>query len=245
VIKLRWPVVNLKDKFQFACHPGLPCFTECCRRLEVILTPYDILRLKKALNISSESFLERYTEVIFPENIGLPMLKLKKQKNCPFLGEKGCLIYSHRPSVCRLYPLGSGFSSKKRVYFLIKEPECLGFQAKKTITVGEWINSQGLKEYEEMNALFAELIFLKNKIRPVGLTVKETKMFFMSCYNLDSFREFVLKSSFCNRFDLTPKHLRKIEKNDTFLLKLAFDWLKFALFGQPTLKLKNERIPSH
>ena len=31
--------------FTFACHPGVPCFTECCRELDLALTPYDVLRL--------------------------------------------------------------------------------------------------------------------------------------------------------------------------------------------------------
>ncbi len=87
-----------------------------------------------------------------------------------------------------------------------------------------------------MNKDFSELIFLKTKFRPHGLTTQETKMFFMSCYNLDAFKEFVLKSSFLQRFILTKKEIKKISKDDEALLQLAFKWLKFALFGQPTLR---------
>ena len=234
-----WPVVSLKDKFQFSCHKGLPCFTQCCLRLEISLTPYDIVCLKRVLNMSSEDFLEKYTQIKISEKIGLPMVALKKIKGkCPFLENDGCQIYVHRPSVCRLYPLGHAFSAtrKEGVYFLLKEPECLGFKEKKTWTVAHWIESQGLQGYQKMNKDFSELIFLKAKFRPHGLTTQETKMFFMSCYNLDAFKEFVLKSSFLQRFILTKKEIKKISKDDEALLQLAFKWLKFALFGQPTLR---------
>ncbi len=40
------PVVQ-DETFRFACHSQLPCFTRCCADLKLVLTPYDILRLKK------------------------------------------------------------------------------------------------------------------------------------------------------------------------------------------------------
>ena len=33
----------------FACHPKVPCFNECCRELDLALSPYDVLRLRRAL----------------------------------------------------------------------------------------------------------------------------------------------------------------------------------------------------
>ncbi len=236
----RWPVLNKNDSFQFACHKGLSCFTQCCRRLEVMLTPYDILRLKMALRLSSEVFLEKYTETVFSEKLGLPLIKLKRDTNgCPFLTAKGCQVYKDRPTVCRLYPLGRAFSDriKKEVYFLIQEKECLGFREGKNWTVASWIKAQGVEEYDKYNEGFSELIFLKAK-RPQGLNLKESQMFFMACYNLDAFREFVFKSSFLNRFDIPPKRVKKCEKEAKALLQLALDWLKFALFGQPVLRVK-------
>ena len=42
------PAVRLSvdDTFRFGCGPHVPCFTECCGKLELVLTPYDVLRLK-------------------------------------------------------------------------------------------------------------------------------------------------------------------------------------------------------
>ncbi len=44
--------------FRFACNPGVACFNECCRDLNQFLTPYDVLRLKRGLGLSSRQFLD-------------------------------------------------------------------------------------------------------------------------------------------------------------------------------------------
>jgi len=41
--------IEKEETFHFSCHPSIGCFTDCCRQLELALTPYDILRLKKGL----------------------------------------------------------------------------------------------------------------------------------------------------------------------------------------------------
>jgi hypothetical protein len=47
-----------ESKFRFSCHPGVPCFTNCCRNMNIILTPYDIIRLKNRLGLTSDMFLQ-------------------------------------------------------------------------------------------------------------------------------------------------------------------------------------------
>jgi len=51
-----------KSTFQFRCHPGVPCFTRCCRNMDIILTPYDIIRIKRRLGLTSDIFLSLYTQ---------------------------------------------------------------------------------------------------------------------------------------------------------------------------------------
>ena len=53
--------MELDGKFQFHCHPGVACFNACCKGIDIALTPYDILRLKNRLGISSTEFLVRHT----------------------------------------------------------------------------------------------------------------------------------------------------------------------------------------
>ena len=47
---------------QFRCHKDIDCFNACCKNIDIMLTPYDILRLKKRLGITSTEFLRQYTE---------------------------------------------------------------------------------------------------------------------------------------------------------------------------------------
>ncbi len=65
------------SQFSFKCHPGIECFTQCCRDINIILTPYDIIRLKNKLGLSSEEFLAIYTEPQMLEKTGLPVITLK------------------------------------------------------------------------------------------------------------------------------------------------------------------------
>jgi len=63
-------------------------------------------------------------------------------------------------------------------------------------------------------------------------------MTFIAIYNLDKFKEFVFKSSFLDRFVIDDISIEKLKRNDAELLKFAFDWIKFGIFGQKTLQVK-------
>ena len=45
--------------FRFNCYPGVSCFTNCCQDITIVLTPYDVLRLKNSLGIPSGEFLDK------------------------------------------------------------------------------------------------------------------------------------------------------------------------------------------
>jgi hypothetical protein len=63
-------------------------------------------------------------------------------------------------------------------------------------------------------------------------------MFFMVCYNIDAFKAFVFESSFLDKFDVDETTQKRIENDDVELLKFGFQWLRFALFGERTVKIK-------
>ena len=89
--------VGLKNRFKFKCHPGVSCFTKCCRGINIILTPYDVILLKNRLGLSSEEFLAIYTEPHSMEKTDLPVVTLKLlddgQKCCPFVRDDGGSVY--------------------------------------------------------------------------------------------------------------------------------------------------------
>lgn len=45
---------------QFQCRKGIACWNACCSNIDISLTPYDILRLKRRLGLASAAFLQQY-----------------------------------------------------------------------------------------------------------------------------------------------------------------------------------------
>jgi len=235
-------------KFRFACHKDLPCFTKCCANLNLVLTPYDVLRFKNRLNLSSEEFLENYTTSYVDEAYGVPVVKLKmnndETRRCPFVSPEGCAVYDDRPGACRLYPLGRAASKifeghpAGEYYFVVKESHCLGFNEKQEWTVQKWIINQGMDEYNAINDFFMNITAGRRAKTIKALSDQQLQMFYMACYNLDEFRRFVFETTFLDKFDIAQDVLNHIETDNMKLMEFAFQWLKFSLFGEKTLQIK-------
>ena len=58
--------------FHFRCHRNLACFNQCCRHLNLFLYPYDVVRLRKCLDVDSDHFLDTYTDVVLREGNAFP-----------------------------------------------------------------------------------------------------------------------------------------------------------------------------
>ena len=231
------------SRFTFECHQGVKCFTKCCRGINIILTPYDIIRLKNRLQLSSEEFLAIYTKPELLEKTDIPVITLKllddEQESCPFVRDDGCLVYVDRPSSCRYYPLGTATLMHKEgaddegFYFFVHEPHCLGFEEDKEWTVEEWRKDQGVDIHDEINEAWTDLIVHKRSFPPNIKWTEQTKqMFFLVSYNIDKFKDFVFNSSFLNRYVVDEETLAKIKDDEIELLQFGIKWLKFLLFKQ-------------
>ncbi|MBM4295095.1 MAG: YkgJ family cysteine cluster protein, partial [Deltaproteobacteria bacterium] len=138
--------LSLRDRFTFHCHPGLACFNRCCGAPTILLSPYDILRLKNCLGISSGEFLQRYTCLETEANSNLPLIFMdiysSAEVGCPFLRATGCTVYPYRPAACRLFPItmGSRLTEEGLVdyYFCRRLDYCQGFAAAAEWTVESW-----------------------------------------------------------------------------------------------------------
>lgn len=228
------------DSFSFSCHKELACFNRCCRDINLFLTPYDILRLKRRLNIPSDEFLRLYTFPIFPEEVGHPVILMKmlpdETKNCPFVSDEGCLIYDDRPSSCRSFPLGPLDDKTDPEFELIKRDFCLGFSGNKNHTVKKWLNTQNIGFYEEMNSEWKKVTHHENFTSLSLLQGEPRDMFFLGSYNIDVFRHMVFQGNFLNYFDVGKKVIKKMRSDETELLRFAFRWLRHVLFGENTLR---------
>jgi hypothetical protein len=105
----------------------------------------------------------------------------------------------------------------------------------------EWWRDQGIDVYEQKNQAYKELT-LHPKLREKGLDTAKNHIFFITCYDLDRFRRLVMESSFLKRFDIAPELAEAIKTDDEALLDFGFDWLRFSLFGENTVKVKDEEL---
>lgn len=70
------------------------------------------------------------------------------------------------------------------------------------------------------------------------LTEESKKMFFLVCYNIDRYRDFVFNSSFLERYDLPEQEIESIRNDDIKLLQFGFEWLKTTFFHTGDMKFK-------
>lgn len=233
------------NEFLFRCYKGVPCFTKCCARLRLILTPYDILRMKNRLGLSSDEFLESYTDTAVEDQHRFPMVKLKmrqdQRQSCPFVTPKGCTIYEDRPGACRLYPLGrasamvDGHRYAREKFFVVAETHCKGFEARKRWTLNEWLKTEGVNEYNAINDQWLKILTSSKSLGRHN-TVQKYQMFFMASYNLDKFRKFLFESRFFDLFEVDSDSRKELENHDVALMKFGFEWLRFSLFGDKTIQ---------
>ena len=238
------------DKFRFACHSGVACFTRCCHDADMYLYPYDIIRLKQCLGMTSEEFLSRHTITAFRENPYFPNVMLKMSdrpgKPCSFLTKDGCSVYEDRPFSCRAYPLepalfGDGENRVNIRCSVVCHSHCLGHREAGEWTARQWMEDQQMDDYNEINARWARIdsLFRQNPFGDKGADSPAMKMAYMASYNMDTFRRFVFDSSFLSRFQVPGDRLEAIRESDAALLLLGFDWIMRFLAGQKPLLEKD------
>ncbi|MBU0485150.1 MAG: YkgJ family cysteine cluster protein [Proteobacteria bacterium] len=218
------------EPFNFKCNPEVECFTDCCRQLDLALTPYDVLRLKAILGISSAQFLDQYGIIDQDEGDAFPQVYLTMiddgRASCPFVTVNGCTVYEGRPGACRTYPLGRGSYQKTNgqqedFHVLLTEPHCKGFTDANQLTISKWIKDQGISPYNMMNDLVMTVLHhdkIRHGFKP---TTDQIADYLLALYNLDEFRLKIAGSA---------SEVAKM--NDTELLTFAIKWLHHELFGQ-------------
>ncbi|MFC2170609.1 YkgJ family cysteine cluster protein [Calditrichota bacterium] len=234
-------------EFSFSCNPGVSCFNKCCTDVNIFLTPYDIIRLKNRFDMDSEEFLARHTIMPMDARQSYPIVLLKmkddEDKSCPFLDtEIGCSVYEDRPWPCRMFPVGKASprdDSAMPFYFFMHEDVCNGFdEANDNWTIASWIENQEVAQYDEIGELFKDITLHNFFGKGQRLTPPLMEMFHMVCYNLDKFKVFVFESSFLKRFEVPEDRVEKMRNDDVELLKFGYEWLRFSIFHEPTMGIR-------
>ena len=244
-------MVGPEHVIQFSCHKGIGCWNACCSNIDISLTPYDVIRLKKRLGITSTQFLRDYTVPYEMEKDGIAGVKFRPVDNgtaCRFMKPEGCSVYEDRPTACRYYPVAL-LSMRKQdeytdtnSYALVKEDHCKGHEVNRPVTIADYRKEQGVEEYDDLARGWRQLVLKKKSAGPaIGApSLKSRQLFFMACYDVDTFRDFVSSESFGKLFKLGDDEKAMLMADDVELMQFAFRFLKQVLFGENTIALDDE-----
>lgn len=233
--------------FCFDCSPKLECFTRCCSDVNIVLTPADALGLARRTGLTTREFLDQHTLTPITKDLHLPVVMLRMgsapDKRCPFVNDQGCSVYEARPWACRMYPVGMALPPARPgvepepAHFLFEDDFCHGRNdASRSWTVDAWQRDQGLDERDELEKGFRDLVGHPWFIGGRQLDPRRIELFFMAAYDLDTFREFIFSTTFVQRFDLDDALVEALRTDDHALLRFSYRWLRFALFGEPTVQ---------
>jgi len=233
-------LLGLRDSFCFECGPGLACFTTCCADVTIFLTPFDVLRLTEHLEMDSTLFLKNYADILRGRQALLPLVVLKmgqeEGRPCRLVTPAGCRVYEGRPWACRMFPLDQ---EGREDYAVVSQADfCQGLKSKEEQSVKDYLISQGVIESAEMDARYQEITEHPGLEELDVDNPRVARMVHLACYDLDRFREFVFESSFLEKFEVEEARLTTIKESKIELLKFGFDWVKFGLFAEKTLRLK-------
>lgn len=144
--------IGLDDSFQFSCNRCGRC---CYWRDDIIVSPSDVFRASKVLEIHPLAFISKYCEIFLGGQSRTPLVRVKadlKDGHCVLLKNKQCSIHKGKPTVCAMYPLGRYINNS-----LPKDASEVGYINQghncgcgETHTVREWIESFGLEKEENI-----------------------------------------------------------------------------------------------
>jgi len=245
------PELEEGKTYKFKCYPGIGCFNACCSDLNMILTPYDILRMRQATGKSSIDFLRVYTYGHHDPLTNFPVFKFAMtdggRRPCQFVTDQGCSIYADRPGACRMYPLGratrpDGKGGVREQFFIVKEDHCMGFEEQEEWTGASWKEDQGFREYTASNDRYMSILArVKEGGRPVS--DKMSHMATLAMYKVDEFQRFITHMHLFDRVDVPEKRQKAILEDEFVALAFAMDWFELMLFHD-TSKLKPVNVPT-
>lgn len=137
------------DMARLGCNECSGC-SSCCRGMgqSIILDPYDIFLLHRATGQTFAQLMQEKIELHVEDGLILPSLKMQEESDaCGFLDKNGrCGIHTHRPGLCRLFPLGRNYGENGLKYFLLEDACQIKNRAK--IKIRKWLGVESLTKYE-------------------------------------------------------------------------------------------------
>lgn len=142
---------ELDQMVRVNCQECVGCH-ECCVGMgdTIVLDPYDIWMLKRATDMSAQELMNKgLISLKVADGLVLPYIQMdSKTDACPFLNVQGrCSIHTHRPGMCRLFPLGRNYEEGTLNYILLTD--ACPKKNRSKIKVGQWIGVRPETAYHE------------------------------------------------------------------------------------------------
>jgi hypothetical protein len=71
------------------------------------------------------------------------------------------------------------------------------------------------------------------------------RFFFMACYDLDRFREFVRSTGFSTTYDLDDATLNELLTDDMALMRFGDRMIRQIMYGEESIALKSDALEQH
>lgn len=128
----------------------------CCHGVGelVYLNPFDVFSIRKATGLTFDALLSdmlvlRPNGKLFQPHLGMH----GESEACRFLSTEGrCTIHEHRPSICRLFPLGRVYDDQRDFKYILLKDACVKPKLDK-IKLSKWIN---IDDYEANKTFLLE-----------------------------------------------------------------------------------------
>lgn len=115
----------------------------CCHGVGelVHLNPFDVFCIRKATGLTFDALLSDMLVLRPNGKLLQPHLGMHDESEaCRFLSTEGrCTIHEHRPSICRLFPLGRVYDDQRDFKYILLKGACVKPKLDK-IRVSKWIN---------------------------------------------------------------------------------------------------------
>ncbi|MCH5262523.1 MAG: YkgJ family cysteine cluster protein [Lachnospiraceae bacterium] len=148
---------------RLGCNECSGC-SSCCRGMgqSIILDPYDIYQLQVATGQTFAQLMQDMIELHVEDGLILPSVRMQDDTDaCGFLNrENRCSIHTHRPGLCRLFPLGRNYDENGLRYFLLED--ACRIQNRTKVKIKKWLGVDSLSKYEEFLIVWHDL---RKKVR--------------------------------------------------------------------------------
>lgn len=139
--------IEMDTPFAFHC---LECGACCRNREDVILSAYDLYRIAKALDMTTEDVIRRYCELYIGPTSRIPLVRIMPKGDkqvCPLLRNGRCSVHKSKPVACALYPVGRALDTETDSYIYFLQPvDCAAKDKKRTLR--QWLEQFGLSEFD-------------------------------------------------------------------------------------------------